>query len=242
MAMIFVYARVSSPEQARDNATSIPEQIRKGHAVAQLRGVDKFGVQDYRDEGVSGAIPLTQRPAGKLLWEEAKAGDIVCAAKLDRLFRSSSDALVMMERFAERKIGVILIDMSVELVGESATAKLFFTMLAAFADFERQTINQRTAEGRVGKRSKGGFMGGAAPYGYRIEGKGHGAMLVPDEAEQEVLALILRRYKEGKTQSQIVTELGMRGYRLRNGSPFGFMQVARIYNREQRRQEWEQAA
>ena len=240
--MILIYSRVSTIEQARDNATSIPEQIRKGHAIAQLRGVGKFDVQDYRDEGVSGAIPLTHRPAGKLLWEEAKAGDIVCAAKLDRLFRSSSDALVMMERFAERKIGVILIDMSVEPVGESATAKLFFTMLAAFADFERQTINQRTAEGRVGKRSKGGFMGGDAPYGFRITGKGHSAMLVPDEAEQEVLALVVKRFEQRKTASQIVGELAMRGYRTRDNKTFGFMQVKRIYDREMRRQEWEKVA
>jgi DNA invertase Pin-like site-specific DNA recombinase len=229
--MILIYCRVSTPEQARDNAVSIPEQLRKGHAIAQLRGVGKFDAVEYRDEGVSGAIPFTQRPAGKQLWDDAKAGDIIVAAKLDRLFRSSSDALTMMERFNERKIKVILIDVSVEPVAESATAKLFFTMLAAFADFERQTINQRTSEGRVGKRSKGGFMGGAAPYGYRIAGKGRDAVLIDDPAEQEVVGLVLKRFDQGKTAARIINELAMRGYRARDDKMFGYMQVLRIRDR-----------
>jgi DNA invertase Pin-like site-specific DNA recombinase len=229
--MILLYSRVSTIEQARDNAVSIPEQLRKGHAVAQLRGVGKFDVVEYRDEGVSGAMPFTQRPAGKTLWQEAKSGDIVVAAKLDRLFRSSSDALTMMERFAERKIKVIIIDMSVEPVADSATAKLFFTMLAAFADFERQTINQRTSEGRIGKRSKRGFMGGSAPYGYRIVGKGRDAILVDEPTEQEAVGLILKRFEQGKTAAQIINELAMRGYRTRDDKPFGYMQVLRIRDR-----------
>lgn len=240
--MILLYARVSTIEQARDNAVSIPEQLRKGHAVAQLRGVDKFGVVEYRDEGVSGAMPFTQRPAGKTLWEEAAAGDIIVAAKLDRLFRSSSDALTMMERFTERKIQVILIDMSTEPVADSAVAKLFFTMLAAFADFERQTINQRTTEGRIGKRKRNGFMGGAAPYGFTVAGKGRDAVLVDDPAEQEVVGLIAKRFGQGKAASQIVNELAMRGYRTRDGKPFGFMQVLRIRDRENRSTEAKQAA
>ena len=235
--MILLYARVSTVEQARDNAVSIPEQLRKGHAVAQLRGTDKFGVVEYKDEGVSGAMPFTQRPAGKVLWDEAQPGDVIVAAKLDRLFRSSSDALTMMERFSERKIKVILIDMSVEPVGESATAKLFFTMLAAFADFERQTINQRTTEGRIGKRKRNGFMGGDAPYGSRIVGKGRDAVLVDDPGEQEIVGLIRKRFESGKTPSQVVAELAMRGYRTRDDKTFGYMQVLRIRDRETKKVE-----
>ena len=239
--MIHAYARVSTFEQARANATSIPEQIRKCRAIAQLRGVAKFDVVEYRDDGVSGAIPLSHRPAGKQMWADLKPKDVIVAAKLDRMFRSSSDALTTMERLKEKNVDVILIAMGTEPVGQSAVSKLFFEMLAAFADFERSLINERTRDGKRGKFAKNGHLGGEAPYGWRVTGDGKNSMLVPEPTEQEVVAIVMRRWPT-KTQAQIVTEINMRGYKTRENKAFGYMQIRRIWEREERRKALEKAA
>lgn len=239
--MILSYARVSTAEQARDNATSIPEQLRKNRLIAQLRGVDKFDVVEYVDEGVSGALPLSQRPAGAQLMRDAKPKDILVAAKLDRVFRSSTDALTTMERLKERQVEVILIAMGNEPVGQSATSKLFFEMLAAFADFERSLINERTRDGRIGKRAKQGHLGGAAPYGYRKVGCGKQSFLAADDKEQEVVQFIVQRWPHD-TLAGIARALAGNGVFNREGKPLHKMQIWRIWDREQRRAEWEKAA
>src|ERR1700682_128104 len=91
--MILGYARVSTSEQASSEATSLQEQERKCRAIAQLRGAQVFDFVHYVDAGVSGSIPLSRRPAGAEILQTLKAGDVLVAAKLDRLFRSAIDAL-----------------------------------------------------------------------------------------------------------------------------------------------------
>jgi putative DNA-invertase from lambdoid prophage Rac len=49
------------------------------------------------EEGVSGSIPVEERPIGGQLFAKLQRGDIVIAAKLDRLFRSALDALKVVE-------------------------------------------------------------------------------------------------------------------------------------------------
>ena len=61
---------------------------------------------------------------------------------------------------------------------ENGMAKLFFTMLAAFAEFERGRIAERTAEGRKSSAA-GGHLGGPALSGYHKVGAGKNAMLEP---------------------------------------------------------------
>ena len=91
--MIFTYARVSSIEQAAEGNASIPEQLRKGKALASMRGVPGKDVITFIDKGISGSVPLAFRPQGKEMLEAAQTGDVICASKMDRLFRSAIDAL-----------------------------------------------------------------------------------------------------------------------------------------------------
>jgi len=238
--MIHIYARVSSLGQGREDAISLPDQVRRCRAIVQLRNADKFDASEYIDKGVSGGIPLSKRPAGSQMWEALGKGDLVVAAKLDRLFRSSRDALNTIERLHERGVDVILLDMSPEPIAKSAIAQLFLTMLAAFADFERSSINERTQMGRVGKRAKGGCVG-SVPYGYKKVGTGKQSMLEPDEKEQEIVACVLRWYKD-KSLSKIAHDLYMRGYRNREGNLIGKGQIKRIWDYEAQRKVWEKAA
>src|SRR5882762_9520281 len=122
------------------------------------------------------------RPSGERLLKDMKAGDVVVASKLDRMFRSASDAIDMFEEFKARGVDLILYDISHEPVS-SGVGKLIMTILAAVGDMERVRIKERTAEGRRAKKAKGGAVG-EVPFGYCKEGEGREAILVPCEKEQ----------------------------------------------------------
>jgi putative DNA-invertase from lambdoid prophage Rac len=179
---VFGYARVSTAEQAADDRASLAEQERRIRGAAMmLEGkIGETTPQMVRDEGVSGSVPLKKRKHGGPLMAQLQAGDWLIAAKLDRLFRSAEDALVVARELQERKVHLILVDLGSDPVTGNGISKLFFTLLAAIAEFERTRVLERMNEGRAGKAKRGGHIGGDAPYGYRVEGAGKAARLVED--------------------------------------------------------------
>ena len=241
--MLLSYARVSTTRQGDDEKFSVPDQLRKNRAVAAMRNIGKFDVVEYVDNGVSGGLPLTKRPEGSRLWNEMKPGDIVVAAKLDRMFRSASDALTMLERFREHKVGVILLDLGSDPIGETAISEAIFGLLAVFANLERKMIRERTDTGRTGKRLKGGFTGGRfAPYGWRVQGEGKSAVLVSDEAEQKVVEIVCQQRELTRSLKGIIAILDGAGYKTRSGRSFCETDIARIWRYELKRRSWSEAA
>ena len=84
------------------------------------------------------------------------------------------------------------------------------------------------ANGRARKALKGGYIGGQAPMGYKVqEGK---LMLNPDEVP--VVELILERKHEGKTMLSTVDALNAGGYKTRKGGKFVISTVQSIWNNE----------
>ena len=133
---------------------------------------------------MSGLVPLSERPAGAALFAKLKAGDVVIAAKLDRLFRSALDALQMVETLKVRGVKLHLIDLGGDIAG-NGLSKLFFTIASAFAEAERDRIRERVSQSKADQRERGRFLGGARPFGYQIAADGE---LVEDAAEQKAIA------------------------------------------------------
>ena len=225
--MIFLYSRVSTAEQAADGTTSLAEQERKNRAIATLRGAASFDAVVYSDAGVSGSVPLAERPAGRNMLAAANQGDCIVANKLDRLFRSASDALTTAEDLKKRGVDLILIDMGVQPVTHSGVAKLFFGMLSLVAEFERERIAERMCDGRAAKKRQLGHIGGDAPYGFRKVGVGRDARLEPDNAEQEVIEHA-RRLRHVRKAHSVAAELNRLDFRSRTGGVFQAVQVERM--------------
>lgn len=248
--MLLSYARVSTMRQGEEDKFSLPDQLRKNRAVAQMRNIAKFDVAEYVDSGVSGGTQFIKRPEGGRLWNEMKPGDIVVAAKLDRMFRSARDALTMLERFREHQVGVILLDIGAEPVGETAMSEAFFGLIAIFANLERRMINERTLNGRAGKKAKNGYLGASVPYGWRVDGNGKGAMLVPHADEQKAVAAVMRLCLAAPTAAGVprldfrkfIPALVADGHLNRVGKPFHPTQIRRIYEYETARQQMQAAA
>ncbi len=182
------YIRVSTAEQALGG--SLADQERKIQGVALMRGqaVDRI----FSESGISGSVPLEQRPMGRGLAAALRAGDTLILAKLDRAFRNAADALNRADAWREAGVDLIVADMGIDPVTRDGAAKMFFGMLALVAEFERGRILERTAEGRRAKAQKGGHTGGSAPFGYQIEGRGREARLIPNPAQQKALKTIGR--------------------------------------------------
>lgn len=184
--MIFGYTRVSTQEQTEGQ--SLAEQERKIRGVAMMSSEEAPVI--YSDPGVSGTLPLCERPGGRAMLAQAQAGDMIVVAKLDRMFRDASDALATAKQLAEKGINLVLADISHEPVTHNGTGKLFFGILAQIADFERERIAERLNDGRRAKRKQGGHIGGKPPFGFRVEGQGKEAVLVEDPDQQEALKVM----------------------------------------------------
>ena len=115
-----------------------------------------------------------------------KPGDVVVTPRMDRMFRSSSDALVTLEEQKRRRISLHMIDLGGDVLGKRHR-QAGFTILAAVADNERERIRERIIEVKRDMASHG-LHSGERPFGYDIVQEGKDRRLVPNEAEQRAIA------------------------------------------------------
>jgi len=207
------YVRVSTEEQAREGV-SIAAQTERLRAYCHMAGLEI--VDTIRDEGVSGAKPLASRDGGQRLIELLAKGQAqhVVALKLDRLFRDAEDALRQTRAWDKARIALHLVDMGgTTLNTASAMGRFFLSMLAAFAELERNLIAERTA---LALRHKKAHLEAYAPepYGYkRVEER-----LIRDAKEQGVLAQIFGLRQAGRSLRDIAATLNVLGIPTKRGA------------------------
>lgn len=229
---ILGYTRVSTVEQASDQRSSLAAQEQAIKGVAMIHAIER--VEIFSDPGVSGAVPLNERPAGARLCAALAPGALVVASKLDRIFRSASDALSTVDEWKKCGVDLILVDAGSEPVSSNGSSKLFFSILASVAEFERGRIRERLGEGKAGKKARGGHVGGSVPYGYRKLGTGVGARLILDAEEQRAIKYIKQLRADGATYQMMVELLTIRGMYLRTGKRWTNSQLHRVLNAERR--------
>ncbi len=202
------YGRVSTEEQAdRGNITGQVEFARKYfdlHGPAE--NID--GYEMYLDEGVSGTIPLEERPEGARLLADARAGKIsaVYFYRLDRLARSTQ---VVLNTYNElERLDVSIKSMTEAFDTATPVGKFFMTLLASVAALERDTILERTQMGKERKAREGCWTSGPPPFGYRI-GPDKRLVIFPPEAE--TVRLVFRLYNEGMNMVSLAEYLNARG-------------------------------
>jgi DNA invertase Pin-like site-specific DNA recombinase len=202
---VYGYIRVSTEEQV--NGTSLDEQRRQITGIAMTAGHELDDI--VSDPGVSGSVSLFERPGGRRLAALAP-GDIVLAAKLDRLFRSAQDALRTVEVWERAGVRLIINGHGEVTDQGNPFGRLMLEMLAVFAGHERRLIRERLAEGRKAKKAKGGHIGGKRPFGFQVEGAGKDARLIPIPEEQDAIATIRALRAGGMSLRRIAEEVGAR--------------------------------
>jgi putative DNA-invertase from lambdoid prophage Rac len=170
---VFGYIRTSTPTQ------TVAEQQRMLDNWAATRG--RFLTAMYVDEGVSGQIPFCSRPAGMELWGVLRRGDAVVAAWLDRLFRRADDCLTVTEVLQKRGVSLYLFDFNDGADDVSGgLSRMIIHVASAFAEHERKRITQRIRATKEGMKARGQYLGGTAPFGWRV-GKQRELIVVPEQ-------------------------------------------------------------
>jgi putative DNA-invertase from lambdoid prophage Rac len=180
---VFGYVRVSTAEQA-NAGLSLETQQQQITGYAMMKGWTI--AQFFVEAGVSGSVPLADRPEGQRLLTTLQAGDTVITAKLDRAFRSAADALGTLEQLKEDRIGLHMIDLGGDVTG-NGISKLVFTILSAVAENERDRIRERVREAKRHRVAHQLYNGGKRPFGFDIVGERPDLRLVPNANEQAAL-------------------------------------------------------
>ena len=135
--MIIGYARVSTDGQTLD---------------AQQSALAAAGAEKVFAEKVSGAV--TDRKALAKAIAACGPGDVLLVTRLDRLARSTRDLLNVLDAIAKAGAGFLSL---ADAWADTTTAhgRLMLTVLGGLAEFERELIRARTAEGRVRAQARG---------------------------------------------------------------------------------------
>lgn len=196
---VYGYVRVSTTEQA-NGGLSLDTQRQQITGYAMMKGwqIAAFFVE----AGVSGSIPLAERPEGQRLLAALNPGDVIITPKLDRAFRNAADALVTLEQFQQDKIDLHMIDLGGSVTG-NGISKLVFTILSAVAENERDRIRERIRDAKRHRAAHRIYNGGRRPFGFDIEGEGKDRRLVPNPNEQAALTRGRALQSDGYTLREI---------------------------------------
>ena len=149
------YIRVSTEDQAREGV-SLGNQKSKIKAYCELKNLDLTGI--IEDSGIS--AKNLNRPGVQKVLEMARKKEVnaVVVYKLDRMFRSTVDALETTKKFD--KWGIYFHSIHETLDTQSAMGRFFFTLTAALAEMERGIIGERTKAALSHKRAMNEKTGG----------------------------------------------------------------------------------
>ncbi len=143
-----IYARVSTHEQ------TVEPQIDNCKRWCDHNG---FDYDIFAEEGVSGAT--TSRTELDRMMQRLRGGEYkaVVVWKLDRLGRSTIHLLQLLEEFRNKGIQIAITTANIDT--SKPEGRLFFTMVAGFAELEREYIKQRIQASMDTKKAKGIVLG-----------------------------------------------------------------------------------
>ena len=143
------YIRVSTFRQAEEG-NSVASQLKRIREYARFRDLSLTKRDVIVEEGVSGGIPLFDRRGGERMLDMIETGSYshVISAKLDRMFRMTTDTIHSLEHLDSLDVAIHFVDFGGQTVDTSTSTGTFvITMIAALAQMERDRISERTREG-----------------------------------------------------------------------------------------------
>jgi site-specific DNA recombinase len=216
MMRAVLYCRVSTEQQLEGISLDAQDARLASYAAAQGWEV----VERICDDETGKTL---HRPGIERLLSGVRNGayDVCAVFKLDRLTRSVRDLGELLDTFSRH--GVALVSLSEAIDATTAAGRLMLYILGSVAQWERETIAERTTVALRHLRTTGRAWN-HPPYGYRRDG----SRLVPDHGEQAAIARALSLRRDGWSLRRIAEALTRDGVPAKHGGAWRAEQVRRI--------------
>ena len=210
MVKCFIYARVSTDEQAAGQYSSIDSQIDicKHYIEIQKEKDWKF-IHAYTDPGFSGKD--LERPGIQNLISDIKTGkvDVAIVYKIERLVRSIKDFYSLWDLFEAHN--VTFVSATQQFDTSNAMGKLMLNILLSFAQFERENTSEKTRDKMKQRARLGKWHGGWLPFGYDYNKETK--KLFINKIESQAIKKVFNLFIDGRKPSEIANLLNARGVR-----------------------------
>jgi site-specific DNA recombinase len=215
MKRIAFYTRISTDETLQKYSLEAQRDRLEAAARAQY-GDDWTLFKMYRDQE-SGTHMRRPGLAEMLVDAQARSFDVLLVYRVDRLSRKLRQLAQMVDDLTEW--GVALKSITEPFDSGNLAGMMMLQMLGVFAQFEHGTIVERTKVGMEKKARTGAWVGGAVPYGYRLQPDKK--TLVQDDDEAFIVRRIFARYSTGAVGVRSLRdELTRDGHWKRTGKPW----------------------
>ncbi len=203
------YVRVSTTEQA-DSGLSLASQRAKIEALCQL---NEWELTEVVEDAGASAKSMDREGLQRVLGLiRSRKVDALVIVKLDRLTRSTRDLFDLLDTL--KRYGVRLVSHSENLDTESAMGRFFLTLLGGIAQWERDTISERTETAMDQLRKEGRRFSRIAPLGWQYTETGEMEM---NSQEQGILSTVKSLRESGLSLREIGKRLLEMGHTPRHG-------------------------